>query len=100
MNQKKKMKLQWNLKKKIKVKDGFYIKQLKTCRKSEHINNSGRNWKKITNALEPPFKEKEIIIQGLNRFTGEYSQTFQELDNSLINPKDFSIIYWTDRDTQ
>lgn len=40
----------------------------------------------MINALKPPFKEKEIMIQGFNRFTGICSQTFQELGKSLINP--------------
>lgn len=34
------------------------------------------------------FKEKMTVIQGLNRFPSEFSPTFQELGNSLINPKD------------
>lgn len=34
------------------------------------------------------FKEKETVIQGLNRFPGEFSPTFHELGNSLINLKD------------
>lgn len=35
-----------------------------------------------------PFNEKETVVQGLNRFTGECSPTFQELGDPLINPKD------------